>query len=86
MRAVVERGLCCPGDVSVACFDDFEWASIFQPRLTCVAQPTYEMGAKAAELLFSRLGGNLTGDPREIVLAPSLVIRDSCAAPALVRP
>ena len=86
MRAVVERGLRCPGDVSVACFDDFEWASIFQPRLTCVAQPTYEMGAKAAELLFGRLGGNLTGDPQEVVLAPSLVIRDSCAAPAPVRP
>jgi LacI family transcriptional regulator len=86
MRAVVERGLRCPEELSVATFDDFEWAAIFHPRLTCVAQPTYEMGAKAADLLFARLDGSLTGDPREIVLAPSLMIRDSCAAPALDRP
>lgn len=81
MRAVAERGLRCPEDLSVACFDDFDWASVFHPRLTTVAQPTYEMGAKAAELLFARLEGTLAGDPREVVLSPTVVIRDSCAAP-----
>jgi len=81
MRAVAERGLRCPEDISVACFDDFEWASVFHPRLTTVAQPIYDMGMKAAELLFARLDGTLTGDPQEVVLSPSLVIRDSCAVP-----
>jgi LacI family transcriptional regulator len=81
MRAVAERGLRCPEDISVACFDDFEWASVFHPRLTTVAQPIYDMGMKAAELLFARVDGSMTGDPREVVLAPTLVIRDSCAAP-----
>ncbi len=81
MRAVAEQGLRCPEDLSVVCFDDFEWASVFQPRLTTVAQPTYEMGATAVELLFGRLEGTLTGDPREVVLSPTLVVRDSCAAP-----
>ncbi len=83
MRAVADQGLRCPEDLSVACFDDFEWASVFRPRLTTVAQPTYAMGVKAAELLFARLDGTVTGGPQEIVLSPSLVIRDSCAAPAL---
>ncbi len=82
MRAVAERGLSCPDDLSVVCFDDFEWASVFHPRLTTVAQPTYEMGAKAVELLFGRLDGTVTGEPREVVLAPTLLVRDSCAAPA----
>lgn len=81
MRAVAERGLRCPEDISVACFDDFEWASVFRPRLTTVAQPTYDMGLKAAELLFARLEGTLAGDPKEVVLSPALVIRDSCTAP-----
>ena len=81
MRAVADRGLRCPEDLSVACFDDFEWASVFRPRLTTVAQPTYEMGVKAAEVVVARLDGTLTGDRREVVLPPSLVIRDSCAAP-----
>jgi LacI family transcriptional regulator len=81
MRAVAERGVRCPEDLSVACFDDFEWASVFRPRLTTVAQPTYDMGVKAAEVLFARLDGGLTGEPQEIVLPPTLVIRDSCATP-----
>lgn len=82
MRAVAERGLQCPADISVACFDDFDWASVFHPRLTTVAQPTYEMGERAAELLLSRVGGSGGEEPLKVVLAPTLVIRDSCATPA----
>jgi LacI family transcriptional regulator len=82
MRAVVACDLRCPEDVSVACFDDFEWASVFRPRLTTVAQPTYEMGAKAAELLFGRLDGSRTGAPQDTVLKSSFIIRDSCSTPA----
>ncbi|MCX5732933.1 MAG: LacI family DNA-binding transcriptional regulator [candidate division NC10 bacterium] len=81
MRAVAERGLACPAAVSVVGFDDFDWASVFQPRLTTVAQPTYEMGVKAAELLFARMGGERNRERQEIVLAPQLIIRDSCAVP-----
>lgn len=82
MRAVAERGLRCPEDVSVACFDDFEWASVFQPRLTTVAQPSYDMGRTAVELLFARLDGTSPVGPQEVVLSPTLVVRDSCAAPS----
>jgi LacI family transcriptional regulator len=81
MRAVAERGLRCPADVSVACFDDFEWASVFHPRLTTVAQPAYEMGATAADLLLARLAGGGAPEPERRVLAPTLVVRDSCGAP-----
>lgn len=81
MRAVADQGLRCPDDLSVVCFDDFEWASVFRPRLTTVAQPTYEMGARAVELLFGRLDGASPDGPREVVLSPTLVVRDSCAAP-----
>ncbi len=82
MRAVMERGLRCPEDLSVACFDDFEWASVFRPRLTTVAQPTYEMGARSVELLFGRLDGTAPSRPREVVLSPTLMVRESCAPPA----
>ena len=81
MRAVAERGLRCPAAISVVGFDDFDWASVFQPRLTTVAQPTYEMGVKAAQLLFSRLGEAREGERQEIILVPSLIVRESCAAP-----
>jgi LacI family transcriptional regulator len=81
MRAVAERGLRCPEDISVACFDDFEWASVFHPRLTTVAQPTYEMGKRATELLLARLAGNGGEGRQEVVLSPTLIVRDSCAPP-----
>jgi LacI family transcriptional regulator len=40
---------------SLAAFDDFEWADLFSPRLTTVAQPCLEIGARAVRLLLSRL-------------------------------
>ncbi|MCC7274714.1 MAG: LacI family DNA-binding transcriptional regulator [Alphaproteobacteria bacterium] len=82
MRAIADLGLSCPGDLSVACFDDFEWATAFQPRLTTVAQPTDAIGATAVELLLDRLAGAAPDEPRQVVLAPRLIVRDSCAAPS----
>ncbi|BBK31852.1 LacI family transcriptional regulator [Stella humosa] len=81
MRAVADMGLDCPGDLSVACFDDFDWAEAFRPRLTTVAQPTDAIGTQAVELLLDRLGGDPPTTARRLILQPRLVVRDSCAAP-----
>ena len=51
VRAIREIGLAIPGDLSLAGFDDFEWADCFEPRLTLVAQPCAEIGRQAAALL-----------------------------------
>ena len=40
-----------PEDVALAGFDDFEWADLLAPRLTVIAQPVAEIGARAVELL-----------------------------------
>ncbi len=50
-----------PEDISVASIDDPLPQSTFWPRLTVVAQPGYDMGKAAVELLLARL----TGDHRE---------------------
>ena len=55
MRAVRARGLSVPADISIAGFDDFEWADCFEPRLTLVAQPCEEIGRRAAFLLMERI-------------------------------
>jgi LacI family transcriptional regulator len=44
-------------DVGVVAFDDAPWATLIDPPLTVVAQPAYELGALAAELLLDRIGG-----------------------------
>ncbi|MEX1141003.1 MAG: LacI family DNA-binding transcriptional regulator [Thermoleophilaceae bacterium] len=76
-----ERGLRCPQDVSVVGFNDMRFADRFEPPLTTIRIPHYEMGVRAAELLLE-----LLRDPaapvRHELLEPSLVVRKSTAPPA----
>jgi LacI family transcriptional regulator len=77
LRALRDLGLRVPGDVALACYDDFEWADLFHPRLTAVRQDLEGMARRAVELLL----GRMSGDARPPVLervAPSLRHRESC--------
>jgi len=81
VRAIREKSLSIPGDVSLVGFDDFEWADCFEPRLTLVAQPCNEIGRQAAALLSERIG-SLNATPRSVRLQATLCERESCARPA----
>ena len=83
LQAITEVGLCCPQDIALVGFDDFEWAAVMHPRLTTVRQPTYEIGRRAAQILFERLEKRDTV-PQEVRLLPQLIIRESCGAPLQV--
>jgi LacI family transcriptional regulator len=86
MKAIRDIGLRCPDEVSVASFDDFPWADVFQPHLTTIAQPVQAIGEQAAQLLLDRLSGRGTEMPRRLVLQGRLMIRDSCRPIALAAP
>ena len=77
-----ERGISCPDEISVVGFNDMPFADRFQPPLTTIRIPHYEIGMAAAELMLEIL---LNGEapPRDIRLEPSLVVRSSAAAPAV---
>ena len=77
-----ERGIACPDEISVVGFNDMPFADRFQPPLTTIRIPHYEIGMAAAELMLEIL---LNGEapPRDIRLEPSLVVRSSAAAPAV---
>jgi len=85
MRAVNERGIRCPEQMSILGFDDFDWAANFSPRLTTVAQPTEKIGKQAIRMLLQEMqdfrtpAGN--GKQRRVVLDTELRIRNSTAAP-----
>jgi DNA-binding LacI/PurR family transcriptional regulator len=79
LAAMQELGLRCPQDVSVVGFDDLELASLTNPPLASVAQPGYQMGARAAELLLDRIRG-AESPAQRIVLQTLLRIRGSVAA------
>lgn len=55
LRALEASGVSCPAEFEVLCSDDAEWLDVFQPRITTVIQPSYEVGARAAELLLRRI-------------------------------
>jgi LacI family transcriptional regulator len=81
MRAVAERGLRVPGDVSVMGFGDVVWASYLTPTLTTIRQPLTDMGRAAVSLL-ARVRAGERGTMR-IELPTRVVIRDSTGpAPA----
>lgn len=80
MQAVAELGLSVPRDVSIAAIDDFPWAAAFMPALTTVRQPVAAIATEALSCLAARIGGD-EAPPRRIVLAPHLIVRQSCALP-----
>jgi LacI family transcriptional regulator len=78
LKAIHELGLRCPDDVALAMFDDVPFGDVIQPRLTVVAQPAYDMGRVAAELLIARLLGTETSPvPVRHMLVPELLVRES---------
>jgi len=79
MRALAERRLRCPEDVSTIAVDDFPWAAAMTPRLTVIAQPVAEMAAASVDLLFGRIEGEAAGPGRRATLPPSLIVRESTA-------
>jgi LacI family transcriptional regulator len=79
MRGLERRGVAIPGELSLAGFDDLQFSGLLSPKLTTVSHPKYGMGRHCAELLLAE------ADPghrhREILLRPSLVVRESTAPP-----
>lgn len=82
MRAITDSNLRCPEDVSVVGIDDSPWVNAFRPRLTTVAQPVKAMAETAVRLLLERLQGGAAGSIHTEVMTPTLMVRDSCRAPA----
>ena len=84
MRAVASLGLSCPRDISVASIDDFPWANAFVPRLTTVRQPIQKIGETALRLLFQRIAGNAPTDPTQVLLEPTLIVREVLHPPRCI--
>jgi LacI family transcriptional regulator len=79
LEALARRGLRVPQDVALVCFDELgDAAASYFPFMTVIAQPAYEIGSNAAQLLFSRLDSPTPLPPRHVVLPARLIRRYSC--------
>ncbi|GAB3618323.1 LacI family DNA-binding transcriptional regulator [Okibacterium endophyticum] len=79
IRAVLDRGLRVPEDISVIGFDDHPLAAFASPRLTTIRQDFEEVGAHAFSLLHSLIDGRAV--PNNQAVQPELIVRGSTAAP-----
>jgi LacI family transcriptional regulator len=71
----------CPGDVSIAGFNDMRFMDKLHPPLTTVSEPHYAMGAEAAKLLIELLTDSPPGPVKAVTFPPRLVIRGSTGPP-----
>lgn len=87
VRSLTQAGRRVPGDCSVIGFDDVPPALLSTPGITTIRQPMEEMGALAADFVLDSIRN--PKEPHEDgplvrMLPPSLVLRDSTAAPVLM--
>jgi DNA-binding LacI/PurR family transcriptional regulator len=79
LETIHTRGVKIPEELALVGFDDMYWSMSLNPPLTAVRQPGYDMGKRAAELLFQRIR-----DPKRptvrMVFNAELKIRSSCGA------
>jgi LacI family transcriptional regulator len=78
LKALRDAGLRVPEDMALVCFDDLP---AIDPFLTVAAQPAYEMGQRATELLLARLSGQTPQEYQEIVLPTEMIVRSSSGPP-----
>ncbi|MBN1426768.1 MAG: LacI family DNA-binding transcriptional regulator [Anaerolineae bacterium] len=79
LRALRQAGLQVPADVAIIGFDDAQIATLTEPQLTTVRQPTFEMGRAAVDLLRCLVEQD-DSPPQRRILSTELVIRDSCGS------
>jgi len=82
LQELKERTLEPGRDVGLICFDDPPWASLLTPPLSVIAQPAYEIGVRAAQILLERItGGKTPAEPQTIKLDTTLIVRASSLRP-----
>ena len=80
-RALRQRGLRCPEDVSIVGYGDMNGADLVAPPLTTVRVDHQAVGVEAARMLLGMLNDPATRSPHSVRLPVELVVRESTAPP-----
>lgn len=79
LLALRQAGAIIAEDISIVGFDDLPYFELLDRPPTVVAQPMYELGRYASELLVQSIESKGDLEPQEIRLPTKLIVRDSCA-------
>ena len=77
MRAIQEKGLSIPDDISIIGFNDTEMSSYTTPALTTISAPAYDMGQHGANLIYAATNLNIN-TPLKAKIPCQLIKRESC--------
>lgn len=80
MRTLIAAGVRIPEDVSLVGYDDIDFAHSATVPLTSIAQPAYQLGFTATNLLLSECEGIETHAHQDVRFQPELVVRSSTRA------
>ncbi len=73
-----QLGIKMPDELKMVCFSNLPTVSILNPSLTTITQPAFDMGKKAAEILFSMFKKNKPAPYKMLTIIPSdLIVRHS---------
>ena len=79
LEALVQHHVSVPDQMGLIGFDDSPWLRLMRPSLSVVAQPTYEIGRRAGQLLLAA-----SPEPSVETLAATLIARESSRGPGRV--
>jgi DNA-binding LacI/PurR family transcriptional regulator len=80
-RAINEAGLSVSDDIGVIGYDNTGICEKITPAITSAFLKNLEIGAKAAEMLYKQINGEVITDFEFYLFQPELVARDSCLGP-----
>ncbi|GAK10108.1 LOW QUALITY PROTEIN: transcriptional regulator, LacI family [Geomicrobium sp. JCM 19038] len=78
LKTMKQNDIDVPKEIGLLTIDDVTFAEFYNPAITAIAQPTYEMGRKAAELLLEEIDGTKGSKKQTYRFEPSLQLRHSC--------
>ncbi|MDQ0256921.1 LacI family kdg operon repressor [Evansella vedderi] len=80
LKGVKKGRVAIPKQLSILTFDEVNFAELYDPPISTIAQPAYEMGTKAAELLLDQINGKQMEESRDYLFEGILHIRESIAS------
>jgi len=77
-EAAKDLGLKIPQDVDVMCFGDSDVNRFLSPSLSCVHQPTQELGRKAVEMMLEMIRNPEDVGEQHVEIPTELILRETC--------
>jgi LacI family transcriptional regulator len=77
-EAAKELGLRIPGDLDMISFGDSDVGRFISPSLSCVSQPTQELGTRAVQLILDMIRHREDHREQHVELSTQLLLRETC--------